>query len=121
MSALRSFVMIFIALSPVFRTSAAPARIPQHLEERETPPLAPVVAASSCVRHETRVKYSLGYDHLVDLRNDCKKAVSCSVFTDVNPKKQTVAIQPGASATVVTYVGSPAREFKATVDCSYMS
>lgn len=74
---------------------------------------------ADCVAWEPRVVYgALGYDHLVDLRNGCDRGARCAVHTDVNPTPQEVAVARGASTTVVTFRGSPARQFEATVRCT---
>lgn len=75
--------------------------------------------ANSCVRVTTRVRYSMGYDHWVDLQNDCEKSVNCSVSTNVNPEKRDVHLSPGDSASVLSFRGSPAREFTPRVTCQY--
>jgi hypothetical protein len=61
----------------------------------------------------------MGYDHLVDLTNNCAKAVRCQVKTNVNPDEHSAELAPKESTTVVTYLGSPAREFTPEVVCSY--
>ena len=86
-------------------------------EDGEAP--APV-PATSCVSATARVRYSLGYDHLVDVKNGCEKDVRCEVWTNVNPEHQTVILGVGRSATVVTFLGSPARTFTPEVACEYV-
>lgn len=80
----------------------------------------PSPAPSTCVKYRGRVRYSLGYDHLVDLENSCQKRVVCSVKTNVNPQEQQVHLDVGETSTVVTYIGSPAREFTPQVNCRYV-
>ncbi len=60
---------------------------------------------------------SVGYDHLVHLANNCKKRVACTVKTNVNPDVANVALQPGERTTLVTWRGSPSREFTPDVSC----
>ena len=47
----------------------------------------------------------------------CKKPVSCSVKTDVNPKAQQVSLAVGEKKSVVTWRGSPAYAFTPDVTC----
>ncbi len=74
---------------------------------------------SKCVTHTKQARFVSGYDHLVHIKNGCSKSVTCDVSTNVNPKKQSTRLASGASTTVLTYRGSPAREFEATVDCRF--
>jgi hypothetical protein len=60
---------------------------------------------------------SVGYDHIVTLKSACKKRVSCSVKTDVNPDPASVDLDPGEEKSVVTWRGSPARVFTPIVKC----
>jgi hypothetical protein len=82
---------------------------------------APPSAAPSkldCVAYQTEAYFAyVGYDHLVHLTNNCDKAAVCSVSTNVNPEPSTVSLAPGEKQTVVTWRGSPAREFTADVNC----
>lgn len=76
-------------------------------------------APVTCVTSRTEARYSgYGYDHLVHLRSACEAVARCSVSTNVNPAPQTVRLEPGREATVVTFRGSPAREFTARVECA---
>jgi hypothetical protein len=77
----------------------------------------PPSAAVKCVDVRGEAYYILGYDHRVHLTNNCKKAVSCSVKTDVNPTVSQVDLAPGEKQTVITWRGSPASEFKPDVKC----
>lgn len=75
---------------------------------------------AQCVTVRTEARYrAYGYDHLVHLKNACEKGVVCTVSTNVNPKEQQVSLDAGASTTVVTFVGSPARTFQAKVSCRF--
>jgi hypothetical protein len=75
--------------------------------------------AGSCVDVQTEASFaSVGYDHIVTLKSACKKPMSCSVKTDVNPDAAIVELDPGESKSVVTWRGSPAREFKPDVTCT---
>lgn len=75
------------------------------------------VAAPPCWSFETRARYISGFDHLVTVKNDCEQIARCTVSTDVNPEKQQITVQAKSSETVLTYRGSPSREFSAKVEC----
>ena len=89
--------------------------------------LAPVAAQDAgkgakkpggCVDVKTEASFAtVGYDHIVTLTSGCKKPMVCSVKTDVNPDPSSLQLEPGATESVVTWRGSPAREFKASVSC----
>lgn len=89
--------------------------------------LAPLLLAFSplgagdgpCMRWHQEARYrGYGYDHLVTLVSHCERSVACEVSTDVAPSAVTVAVAPGATETVLTFRGSPAREFTASVVCA---
>jgi hypothetical protein len=89
--------------------------------------LSPVLADDSakpkkpggCVDVRTDASFaSVGYDHIVTLKSACKKAVVCSVRTNVNPEAAQLKLDPGEEKSVVTWRGSPAREFTADVSCN---
>jgi len=61
-----------------------------------------------------------GYAHVVTLNNTCQRAVSCEVWTDVDPQPHlTVQAKPGQSAEVITRNGSPSREVRADKLCHF--
>ncbi|HEU5072547.1 MAG TPA: hypothetical protein VFU02_00200 [Polyangiaceae bacterium] len=71
-----------------------------------------------CVDYRAEARHSgVGYDHLVHIANQCDKAVKCDVSTNVNPDKLQVVVASKANETVLTWRGSPAREFTAAVSC----
>lgn len=72
---------------------------------------------ASCVKVTTRARYVAGFDHLVNLDNQCDDSATCEVSTNVNPKVQVVKVPPKSQETVLTFRGSPASEFVATVNC----
>lgn len=81
---------------------------------------APKQAPAACVVQRTEVRHSgVGYDHWVHLTNNCDATVSCQVRTNVNTEGMSVTVEPKATASVLTWRGSPAREFTATVECHY--
>ena len=76
--------------------------------------------APTCIEHRSEVRFSSGYDHLVYVTNRCEKKAHCQVSTNVNPTPTEVTVAPGATETVLTFRGSPAREFTATVRCTLL-
>jgi hypothetical protein len=76
-------------------------------------PTAPCVH----VRAEARYR-NYGYDHVVRLLNRCERRMSCDVATDVNPTAIRVNIAANEQRDVLTFRGSPAREFAPVVACS---
>jgi hypothetical protein len=90
------------------------------------PPAATVLAAATaaplarpaCVSYRLEAPYrNYGYDHIVVIRNGCSYAVSCSVTTNVNPKAVGAKVPASATRSVLTFRGSPARTFTASVSC----
>lgn len=81
----------------------------------------PAVAAEkkklTCVEYTTQARFIMGYDHLVHLHNKCEVKATCTVFTNVNPDKQTASLKQDEKKTLLTFRGSPASEFSATVEC----
>jgi len=81
-------------------------------------PTAFATPAPQCLTFRTEARYrNYGYDHLVHIHNGCEQRVSCRVSTSANPTEIRVSVSPGADVTVVTFVGSPSREFSASVQC----
>ncbi len=76
-------------------------------------------AGSSCVNVWTEARYvNYAYDHMVHLQNVCPDDHTCTVSTDVNPKAADVLVRAREHVEVLTYRGSPARTFVATVTCN---
>jgi len=74
---------------------------------------------AGCVDVTTQARFaSIGYDHIVILKSECKKAVKCQVRTNVTSEPASVTLAPAAEESVVTWRGSPAREFTPDVTCS---
>lgn len=75
-------------------------------------------AVPDCVAIRTSAPYrGLGYDHIVHIHNGCDAAVQCRITTNVNPDPIDVTVAKGAREDVVTFRGSPARTFEASVHC----
>ncbi len=75
-------------------------------------------AIPACVQVRTESRYvPYGYNHIVSLKNGCSKAATCVVSTNVNPQPASAEIAAGATVEVLTFAGSPARDFEAQVCC----
>ncbi|MCP4198739.1 MAG: hypothetical protein GY762_16455 [Proteobacteria bacterium] len=78
----------------------------------------PAGGKTGCVTWTTEARYEgLGFNHYVHLKSACKEVMVCSVTTNANPDPTVATLPPGGKASVVTYKGSPASEFTATVTC----
>lgn len=103
-------------------TTATSVSMPSATRASSTPAepsraVAPPVPA--CISYWPEARYrALGYDHVVHIHSTCAAEAQCTVATDVNPARIHVTVPPGAEVEVVTWVGSPAREFTPTVLCS---
>lgn len=72
----------------------------------------------ACISWVQRAPYrNAGYDHEVEITNQCERAAECVVSTDVNPEPIAAHVDAGTSVTVLTYRGSPAYAFTAKVAC----
>lgn len=58
-----------------------------------------------------------GYDHIVHIQNRCQKTVLCRVTTNVNPDPVEGTVAPREERELLTFRGSPARDFVPKVDC----
>ncbi len=77
-----------------------------------------VVKSGNCVKWTKEARFvGMAYNHLVHLHNRCKKSMICEVTTDVNPKPTKTVLTSDAKTTILTFRGSPAREFEAKVTC----
>ncbi|MBW2456948.1 MAG: hypothetical protein JRI68_20710 [Deltaproteobacteria bacterium] len=101
---LATFLGIVWSLSGTAATAVAPASEP---------------TASAClIRYwtEARARYP-GYDHLVHIHNGCELGVACTIHTSVRPSPLRTTVAARAKVAVLTYRGSPARRFNASVNC----
>lgn len=74
----------------------------------------------ACVEMQPEARYrNNGYDHLVHLRSRCDRRTTCTVATDVNPTPVDVTVDPHQTLAVLTFRGSPAREFTPDVSCRF--
>lgn len=72
----------------------------------------------ACVEAEAIARWAASaYNHWVRVDNRCERAVRCDVSSSVNPEPQRVTVAAGEQTEVMTYRGSPAREFTARVSC----
>lgn len=109
-AAARSISEPIVAASPRSVTGAF-SSTPQ----RESVPLAD---ASACISHRAEARFRTGYDHLVHVENRCDRAARCAVSTNVSPTPIAITVAPRTTETVLTFRGSPAREFTAHVSCT---
>jgi len=87
----------------------------------ESPPAPQAAGDCASVTASARLQ-AYGYAHVVTLHNACPRAVSCEVWTDVDPQPHlSLQAKPGQSAEVITRSGSPAREVRADKVCRYAS
>jgi hypothetical protein len=86
--------------------------------QADEPPTRDVTTCAKVTAHARPEAY--GYTHVVELRNDCARPVTCEVWTDVDPEpKSTLTAMPGETDSVVTRRGSPASEVNAQSRCRY--
>ena len=109
MSRLLAPATLFAALAvSIALVSAAPAA---HADETGDHP--------SCIVVSGTARYgAYGYDHIVTVRNGCERDAVCSVTTNVNAQAARLNVAASASADVVMWRGSPAREFAPRADCT---
>jgi hypothetical protein len=75
-------------------------------------------AQQACIRVRAEARYAaLAYNHIVHLTNMCDAAQVCTVTTNVNPTPIEAAVPGHREVEVLTFRGSPAREFTPTVTC----
>jgi hypothetical protein len=86
--------------------------------QRETP-LADGAPDCATVTASVRMQ-AVGYNHIVTLANHCQRAVSCEVWTNVDPSPHvTLRANPGESAQTITRIGSPSRDVQAGKVCRF--
>jgi len=77
-------------------------------------------APAGCIDVRSEARYrNYGYDHIVVLESRCSQKARCEVSTDVNPALETLSMPPSERAEVLTFRGSPARQFFARVRCTF--
>jgi len=82
-------------------------------------PLAEELSACASVTASARA-YGYGYNHIVTLANHCARAVSCEVWTNVDPTPHLrLKAHPGETAETTARVGSPSRDVQAQSVCRF--
>ena len=75
--------------------------------------------AKDCIRAWPVARFNgVGFNHLVHIRNACGVPADCVVTTDVNPEPTAAFVPPRSETVVNTFLGSPARVFTPTVECT---
>lgn len=103
-----------LALLAILGTSVAKVAADEPKEPKEPPPAGPVCLETS---HEARYK-GMGYDHVVIVNNTCSDAYRCAISTNVNPRVVQLDVPPKSRREVVTFRGSPARQFVPNTVCT---
>lgn len=76
------------------------------------------VPAPDCIQVWGEARYrNMGYDHIVHINNRCPDSAVCDVATDANPVAIRVTVPPNQEVEVLTFRGSPSREFMPKVEC----
>lgn len=79
-------------------------------------------ATPSCVKHQGHARYQgFAWDHIVSIRNECEKAVACTVTTSANPEATNADVPARQEQHVVTFLGSPSRDFTYDLTCRLAS
>jgi len=82
-------------------------------------PLTEGVSACASVTARAR-PYGYGYNHIVTLANRCSRAVTCEVWTNVDPTPHLrLKAHPGETAETTARVGSPSRDVHAESVCRF--
>ena len=104
------------AANALVHADSALGSAPERLAEGEQNPADGKLPKCVHVRAEARYG-AFGYDHHVEIDNGCDKTVHCTVKTNVNSDQANVDVPAGETRSIVTFRGSPAREFQADVAC----
>lgn len=71
-----------------------------------------------CVAERSDARFvGYAYNHIVYLDNRCAYPIACRISTDVNPTPVTVRLAPKEKKQHLTFRGSPAGIFKASISC----
>lgn len=62
-----------------------------------------------------------GYYHIVHVNNRCDATAVCDVATNVNPVPERVTLLAKQAVEVLTFQGSPSREFTPRVECRLLN
>src|SRR5450631_2139833 len=71
--------------------------------------------ATDCAAVSAHASYrGTGYSHLVTLTNHCQSAVTCEVWTNVDPSPRvSLYAKPGETVETITRIGSPSSDVQA--------
>lgn len=115
LGALAVLAVVLAAAAPASDQAAAP----QPLADAGADAAKPPPPYPPCVKVQSQAIFSgSGYDHVVSIENGCERDAECQVSTDVSDETLSVSVPAGESRDLVTYRGSPASEFRATVKCT---
>src|SRR5882724_3415716 len=78
-------------------------------------------ASTDCASVTARASYrGSGYSHLVTLTNRCQSAVTCEVWTNVDPTPHvSLHAKPGETVETITRIGSPSSDVQAEKQCRF--
>jgi hypothetical protein len=100
------------ALAPASAAWASPGAPARPLDSSAS-------ATPACIHARAEARYAnYGYDHWVIIHDGCDADAACAVTTNVNPNPTSVSVPKGKAREVLTFRGSPAREFSAKVACT---
>ena len=72
-----------------------------------------------CVRVWGEARYrNSGYDHIVHVNNGCSAPALCEISTSANPTHTRLTVLPRQEVELLTFQGSPARDFDVHADCN---
>jgi hypothetical protein len=113
-------------LAPFLLTAAVASAAPGGTVSAAAHAGADAGAGAASARSCTKVRAyarptAYGFTHVVELKNECKRTVSCDVSSDVNPQASRAVVEAGKTEEVVTFLESPASSFNARVTCSFAS
>lgn len=84
--------------------------------------LQPAVADGNlpeCVRVWGEARYrNSGYDHIVHVNNGCSAPALCEISTSANPTHTRLTVLPRQEVELLTFQGSPARDFDVHAECN---
>jgi hypothetical protein len=78
-------------------------------------------ASTDCASVTAHASYrGSGYSHLATLTNHCQSAVTCEVWTNVDPSPHvSLHAKPGETVETITRIGSPSSDVQAGKQCRF--
>jgi hypothetical protein len=78
-------------------------------------------ATTDCASVTAHASYrGSGYAHVVTLTNHCQSAVTCEVWTTVDPSPHvSLHAKPGETVETITRIGSPSSDVQAGKQCRF--